>query len=72
MGITTVKLVSQKLLMKKNPVWMGLYQFMLSCQILLIHKKYGHIQLKFSFILCNINFKDYLDKYPNIHIIQII
>ena len=38
MGITTAKLFSQKLLIKKL-VSTGLNQFMLSCQILLIHKK---------------------------------
>ena len=37
MGITTVKLISQKLLKKKTSL-NGLNQFILSCQILLIYK----------------------------------
>ena len=38
-----------------------------SIDLFLFTKKYGHIKLQFSFILCKIDFESYLDKYPNIH-----
>ena len=68
MGITTVKLLCQKLLME-NP---SLNWFKPVCAQLLditdSQKRHGHIKFQFSFILCKINFKDYLDKYLNTHI----
>ena len=68
MGITTVKLVRNL----KKTVSTGLSQFVLSSQILLllIHKRTWSYKIIVFFHLCKINFKDYLDKHPNIHIFQ--
>ena len=67
MGITTVKLVSQKLLIKKPSMnWFKPVYTELS-DITDPQRRHGHIKLSFSFILCKNNFKEYLGKYTNIH-----
>ena len=35
-------------------------------------KRYGQLKIWFSFLLCKINFKEFLDKYPNIYLSKTI
>ena len=70
MGITTVKLISQKLLKKKQFKWFKPVYPQLS-DISDLQNRHGHIKIQFSIIICKINFKDYLDKYSNTYIFHV-
>ena len=72
MGITTVRLDSKKLLIRKTSLnWFKPVHGQLSDSTD-PQRRHGHITLEFSFILCKNNFKDYLAKHAYIHIFQTI